>query len=337
MRRITRITVMGGGAWGTALAQAAAQADLSVTLWAREPEVADAVNRQHVNPIFLPGVDLHPTIRATEDILAAQEDAEVVFLATPAQHTREIVRQLPSSPAPLVICAKGLEAKTGLLLSDVLAEERPQAAVLALSGPSFAHEVARRQPTAVTLACRDRTLGQDLMLAVGSRTFRPYWTDDVIGTQLGGAIKNVLSIAAGVVEGRGLGDNARAALITRGLTEMVRLSEALGARPETLMGLSGLGDLLLTSTSLASRNMSFGFKLGRGASLKEILSTRTGVTEGVFTAAAVARHAEEHGVEAPICAAIHRVLSGEASLDETIAALLDRPFKPEWEGKGISV
>ncbi|XBQ17544.1 MAG: NAD(P)H-dependent glycerol-3-phosphate dehydrogenase [Oceanicaulis sp.] len=325
------IAVIGAGAWGTALAQTAAAAGRAVTLWAREAEVAEAVNGARENTVFLPGVRLHDRVRATTDIAQAGE-AEAVLLVTPAQHVRATLKALrphARDTLPIVLCAKGFEQSTLALMTDVLAEELPQARAAVLSGPSFAIDVAKGLPTAVTLACADKALGEDLMAAIGSPGFRPYWTDDLVGAEAGGAVKNVLAIAAGIVEGRELGRSAHAALIARGFAEMSRLGEALGGRRETLAGLCGLGDLVLTCSSPQSRNMSCGLALGRGEALSDILGARKAVTEGVATAPAVVDLAKKHGVDMPICEAVAAVLAGEMRVDAAIEALLARPFKSE--------
>lgn len=327
-----RLGVVGAGAWGTALAQTCARAGRDVTIWAREPAVADAINRQRANPDYLPGVDLDPAIRATTD-LAGLAGCDALLLATPAQHLRAVcagLRPHLSRPLPAVICAKGVEQGTLALMTEAAAAALGDDAPLAvLSGPTFAAEAARGQPTAVTLACADSQLGAALMAAIGSRSFRPYLTDDLIGAQLGGAVKNVLAIGCGVAVGANLGDNARAALITRGLAEITRLAVALGGRAETLTGLSGLGDLTLTCTSFQSRNMSLGAALGQGRTLADVLGERRSVAEGVHTAAAVTALAARHGVEMPISAAVDAVLNRGAGVQETIQALLARPFREE--------
>lgn len=325
------IGVIGGGAWGTALALTARRAGRDVILWAREPEVVEAVNASRVNPLFLPGIQLDAGLRATGDPAQAV-DADAVLLVSPAQHLRAACRALaphwrPGVPA--VICAKGIELSTCALMQDAVEAELPAAPVAVLSGPTFAAEVARGLPTAITLACADAELGARLVAALGTPTFRPYLSDDLAGSQIGGAVKNVLAIACGIVEGRGLGDNARAALITRGLAEMTRLAAAKGGRPETLMGLSGLGDLILTASSTQSRNYSLGFALGQGRSLAEILGERRSVTEGVHSAGAVVDMAGRLGVEMPISAAVDAVINKGQSLDEAIRALLSRPFRSE--------
>lgn len=325
------VGIIGAGAWGTALASVTGRAGLKPVIWAFEPEVADAINARHENKMFLPGVPLDPVIEATTDLKQCA-GCDLLLLAMPAQHMREIARQLVktiSSKAPVIICAKGIEQKSAKLLSEVLAEELPQHPIGVLSGPSFAGEVAHHLPTALTFAIEDKNLGQSIVQAVGTRHFRLYVSDDVTGAQIGGAVKNVLAVACGIVAGRQMGDNARAALITRGLAEMMRLGVALGARTETLMGLSGLGDLVLTCSSLQSRNMSLGAALGQGKTLLEILGARKSVTEGVTTAAAAHALAEKHKIEMPIVAAVDAILNKGASIEATIEALLARPFKAE--------
>lgn len=327
-----RIGVIGAGAWGTALAVTTFRIGRSVRLWARDPAVARMISEQGVNPDYLPGIplDLIPT---SCDPIPVIEDADAVLLVVPAQHLRTLCTQLaPFWPAgvPAVICAKGIEQSSGLLMSEVAAATLPAGTPLAvLSGPTFAAEVARGLPSALTLACADADLGARLVHALGSKTFRPYLSADVIGAEVAGAVKNVMAIACGVIEGRGMGDNARAALLTRGLAEITRLGIAKGGQPETFMGLSGMGDLMLTATSMQSRNFSLGFALGRGESLTSILNSRKAVTEGVFTAAAVIELADHLGVDMPICAAVNAVLNQGASIDHVIGALLARPFRTE--------
>jgi glycerol-3-phosphate dehydrogenase (NAD(P)+) len=327
-----RIGIIGGGAWGSALALTARRAGRDVVLWAREAEVAEAINRDHVNPLFLPGVALDPGIAATVELAEAARGADALLLVMPAQHLRDLVTALaPSLPPrlPLVICVKGIEERSGALMSEVVAGLLPEAPLAVLSGPTFASEVARGLPTAVTLASDDRALGESLIAALGTRSFRPYLAEDLVGAQIGGAVKNVLAIACGIVTGRQLGDNARAALITRGLAEMTRLARTKGGRPETLMGLCGLGDLVLTCTGLQSRNHSLGVALGEGRGLKEILAERRSVAEGVTSAAAAAALARRLGVDMPITAAVDAILHHGAAIDGAIAALLARPFKSE--------
>ena len=328
---IAHIAVIGAGAWGTALAQVCAMAGRRVTLWAFEAEVAEAINARHENPLFLPGAALSPAIVAVND-LAALGEADAYLAVSPAQHARQSLRAFaPHAVAgrPLVMCAKGIEQGTLALMTEVAAEEAPNQPLAVLSGPGFAKDVVKGLPTAITLAAKDPAVGQALMAAIGLPTFRPYLTDDLIGAEIGGAVKNVIAIACGVVEGRGFGDSARAALITRGFAEMGRLGAALGARQETLNGLCGLGDLVLTCSSRASRNMALGFALGEGQSAAEALSGRLSVAEGAASAPAVVALAQKHGVEMPICAAVAEILAGRASVDAAIMALLARPFRTE--------
>jgi glycerol-3-phosphate dehydrogenase (NAD(P)+) len=322
-----RINVIGAGAWGTALAQVVWRAGRQVTLWAREPEVADAVNASHENVLFLPGVKLDPAIAATTEIAAAAE-ADALLLVVPAQFLRatcETLAPVLAPMTPIVVCAKGIEIATGALMNEVAEAALPGRPLAVLSGPTFAIEVARDLPTAVTLASSDRALAAELVAAMGTPRFRPYQGDDVIGVEVGGAVKNVLAIACGIVEGRGLGDNARAALITRGLAEMARLCAAKGGRPETLMGLSGIGDLTLTCNAMQSRNFSLGCALGQGKSLSDVLGQRRSVAEGVDTAAAVAALAERLGIDMPISAAVDAIVNHGADIDERVARLLARP------------
>lgn len=327
-----RIGVVGSGAWGTALALAAVRAGRDTLLWAREPAVVAAMTDHRENRDYLPGVPLPADLRITGD-LEELGGCDAVLLVSPAQHARTVAARLAPilrPGVPVVVCAKGIELDSFALMSEAVASSLPAGTPVAiLSGPTFAVEVARGLPTAVTLACADPDLGAGLVEALGSRTFRPYRSDDVVGSQIGGAVKNVLAIACGVVEGRRLGDNARAALITRGLAEITRLALALGGRAETLMGLSGLGDLTLTCSSLQSRNMSLGAALGEGKALADILASRRSVAEGVYTAAAVVGLAAKRGVDLPICAAVDAILNRGAGLDATIDGLLSRPFRGE--------
>lgn len=329
--QIKSVSIIGGGAWGTALAQTLAHGQTAVTLWARETEVVDDINKRHVNRTFLPGVSLNPAIRATPDLLAAA-GSDAILAVVPAQHLRNVIGRLAKQLAPdtpVIICAKGIEESTGRFMGDVLEEAAPQALRAVLSGPSFAADVARGLPSALTLACRNETTGRALTAALSSRQMRLYWSSDVLGAELGGAVKNVLAIAAGIVEGRGLGASAHAAIVTRGFAELRRFGEAMGARPETLLGLSGLGDLILTCGSAQSRNMSLGRALGEGRSLSEFLGTRVTVAEGVYTCAALVRLAREKGVEMPIAEAVHGIIEGRLEVDEAITALMQRPLKAE--------
>jgi len=329
--RLDSIGVIGGGAWGTALAQTLRLAGRDVLLWARETDVADDINTRHVNATFLPGVALDDALRATTDLTEIAH-ADASLMVAPAQHVRTVATTLKphlKSGQPVVNCAKGIERATGKLMGQVLAESLPDALLAALSGPSFAADVARGLPTALTIACDPEDMGRGLAQALGYRHFRLYWSRDRLGVEIGGAVKNVLAIAAGIVAGKALGASAHAALVARGFAELRRFGEALGAEAETLMGLSGLGDLILTCGSPQSRNMSLGRALGEGRTLDEILGTRRAVTEGVWTAAAVVKLARAKGVEMPIAEAVHAIVEGHAEVDDAIAALLSRPFKAE--------
>ena len=322
-----RIGVIGGGAWGTALAQVAAADGEPVLLWARESDVCNAINRSHENTVFLPGVALSPTITATQG-LADLARVDAVLVVTPAQHLRATLAGIDKGSRPLVLCAKGIEAGTMALMSDVARDVCPSSAIAVLSGPTFAAEVARGLPTAVTLACADSAVGRALAERLARPTFRPYLSDDIAGTEIGGAVKNVLAIACGVIAGRGLGENARAALIARGFAEMVRYGIARGARVETLSGLSGLGDLVLTCSSTVSRNFSVGVGLGRGDPAATI-DTGKSVAEGVFTARVLQQSANVLGIAMPVVDAVCALLDGTPVAD-VIDALLARPIRNEF-------
>jgi glycerol-3-phosphate dehydrogenase (NAD(P)+) len=324
---VRHIGVVGAGAWGTALAQVAA-AGGPVTLWARSPALADRINRDHANPDYLPGVALSSTIEVTGDA-SALAPCDALLLVTPAQHMRSVLATIPTGDRPLLLCSKGIEAGTRLLMSEVAAEMRPGAPIAVLSGPTFAKEVAAGLPTAVTLACADAQVGAALVERLARPAFRPYLSEDVIGAEIGGAVKNVLAIACGVVAGRGLGQNAAAALIARGFAEMARFGAARGAQGATLAGLSGLGDLVLTCSSTASRNFSLGVGLGRGESAAALLAHRHTVAEGAATAPVLVEAAWALGVEMPIAEAVCALLAGEARVDEVVDRLLARPLGAE--------
>lgn len=332
MKAFTTVGVIGAGAWGTALAQVCARAGLAVTLWAKEAEVVASIQTSRENTAFLPGVKLDASIDVTTD-LADLAPCDMILAVAPAQYLRPTLKAFAPHAReglPIVLCAKGIEQGSLKLMTEVLAETVPQAAPAVLSGPSFGGEVARGLPTAVTLACPDEDLGRAIAKAIATPTFRPYLASDMIGAEAGGAIKNVLAIACGMVEGRGLGRSAHAALITRGFAEMTRFAVALGAEAETLNGLCGLGDLVLTCSSPQSRNMSVGLALGRGESLDGALSGKLSVAEGVASAPAVRQLAERLGVEAPICEAVAAILAGQLSVDDAMTALLSRPLKSEF-------
>ena len=322
-----RVGILGGGAWGTALAQVAAGGGETL-LWALEPEVVESVNLDHENRLFLAGTKLDPAIRATGEI-EALAGCDALLVVTPAQHMRKVLAAMPGLSIPLILCAKGMEESTMALMHDVAREAQPQAPIAVLSGPTFAHEVAAGLPAAVTLAVEDSALGERLRARIARPWFRPYLSDDVIGAEIGGAVKNVLAIACGVVEGRRLGQNARSALISRGFAEMTRFGLARGARAETLAGLSGLGDLVLTCSSTSSRNFSLGKGLGEGRQAWELLADRRTVAEGAHTAPVLARAAREAGVDMPIVSAVCAMLAGEASVDEVVERLLARPLRSE--------
>src|SRR3954447_15084588 len=322
-----KLGIIGGGAWGTALAQVAS-ANGETLLWALEPDVVESINTCHENKVFLAGVALNPAIRATSD-LRDLDACDAWLVVTPAQHMRAVLERAADCDKPLVLCAKGIEERSGELLHHVAKQLCPNADVAVLSGPTFAHEVAKGLPTAVTLAADDPHLAQQLRDRIALPTFRIYVSDDVAGAEIGGAVKNVLAIACGVVEGRALGQNARAALIARGFAEMRRFGEACGAQRETLSGLSGLGDLVLTCSSTSSRNYSLGVGIGEGKPASELLSNRKTVAEGAFTAPVLARLAREKGVDMPIVEAVDALVAGQANVDEVLDALLSRPPRAE--------
>ncbi|HXC74806.1 MAG TPA: NAD(P)H-dependent glycerol-3-phosphate dehydrogenase [Sphingomicrobium sp.] len=323
-----KLGIIGGGAWGTALAQVAATGDRETLIWALEPEVVEAINERRENPVFLSGVGLNPAIRATSN-LGELDSCDAWLVVTPAQHMRAVLEQASDCAKPLILCSKGIEEKSGELLHKVAKVSCPAATVAVLSGPTFAHEVAKGLPTAVTLATEDSALAEALRERIAQPTFRIYVTDDVAGAEVGGAVKNVLAIACGVVEGKGLGQNARAALIGRGFAEMTRFGMAYGAKRETLAGLSGLGDLVLTCSSTSSRNYSLGKGIGEGRSAAELLSDRKTVAEGAFTAPVLARLAREKGIDMPIVEAVDALIAGRANVDQALDALLTRPPRAE--------
>ena len=331
-----RIGIVGAGAWGTALACVMAQhttgeAAPPLMLWAHEEETAQAINADRQNPVFLPNIDLPPNIKATTQ-LAELAECTIVLLVVPAQFLRPVLAELAellADNAMLVLCAKGIERGKLNFMSQLAADYVDESRIAVLSGPSFAADVARDLPTAVTLAAHDMAIAETLAARLGTAHFRPYAANDVIGAEIGGAIKNVLAIACGIVIGRGLGESARAAITARGFVEMTRLGEALGARRDTLAGLSGLGDLILTCASPTSRNFSLGVELGKGRAMADILATRQSVSEGAMSAEAVQALAARHALDMPICAAVDTILAGRSTVDEAIAALLARPLTRE--------
>ena len=329
----TTVGIIGAGAWGTALAQALAgeggATGAGVLIWAREPELVEEINARHTNSLFLPGATLAPTVRATGD-LAELAALEALLLVTPAQHLARVLAGLPGYTGDIVLCAKGIEAATGRLMTEVAAEAAPEAKLAVLSGPTFAHEVAAGLPTAVTLACSSgEAQWRRLSALIARPALRPYYSDDLIGAEVGGAVKNVLAIACGVVEGLALGQNARASLIARGYAEMLRFGLARGAKAETLSGLCGLGDLVLTCSSTSSRNFSLGKALGEGLDAAEALSGKNSVAEGAHTAPILADLARREGIAMPIVDAVARLLGGETSANAMVGELLARPLRAE--------
>jgi glycerol-3-phosphate dehydrogenase (NAD(P)+) len=321
---IETLGVIGGGAWGTALAQVAATGDRETLLWAFEDEVVAAINRIHENPLFLKGQKLNSAIRASGKF-SDLSGCDAWLVVTPAQHMRAVLSHSPCPDMPLILCSKGIEENSGKLLHEVAREVCPTSPIAVLSGPTFAHEVAAGLPTAVTLACEDKALGEALRARINLAHFRTYLTDDVCGAEVGGAVKNVLAIACGVAEGRGLGQNARAALIARGFAEMVRFGIAMGGRRETLAGLSGLGDLVLTCSSTSSRNFSLGKAIGEGRSAAALLADRRTVAEGAHTAPVLHRIAVERGIDMPLVSAVVDLLEGRVEIDELLRTMLGRP------------
>lgn len=329
--QLQSVGIVGAGAWGTALATVARRAGRDVLLWAYEPETVAAINETHRNKVFLPSVTLDRAIEATA-CFNEVATCDMLLMATPAQNLRAIASALKPyvrEGQPLVLCSKGIEQETGRLMSQIAGDLLPGTAIAALSGPSFAADVAAGRPAAVTLATDKEDLGRDLSHALSASPFRCYWTGDVIGAEIGGAVKNVYAIAAGIVVGKQLGDSAKAGLVTRSFAEMARFGVSLGAKLETLIGLSGLGDLVLTCGSPNSRNMSLGLALGEGQSADDALSGRLTVTEGVATARAMVEIARARGIELPIAEAVHAVITGETTVDAAIEALLSRPLRSE--------
>jgi glycerol-3-phosphate dehydrogenase (NAD(P)+) len=323
-----RFGVVGGGAWGTALAQLLAAEGAPVRLWAREDDVVAAVNAEHRNPLFLPSAALSPSLTATGD-LAAMAGLDALLIVVPVPFLRAVLAALPAGDAPLILCSKGMEAGSFAFPIDIARELCPMRPLAVLSGPTFAHEVAAGLPTAITLAAEDADVADRLARALARPHFRPYVSADVIGAEIGGAIKNVLAIACGIVEGAGLGLNARAALISRGFAEMTRFGLARGAEAETLAGLAGLGDLVLTCTSSNSRNFALGEGLGRGEEAAALMADRRTVAEGAFSAPVIAAAARAEGIDMPITDAVARLVAGETRVADAVQALLSRPLRRE--------
>ena len=327
-----KVAVVGAGAWGTALADVLARNGHSTTLWALETDVAESIVRGHVNSRFLPGRQLHPALSATTDLERALAGAGMVTFVTPSHVLRKVARSTRDFLLPdalLVVASKGIERSSLRIMTDVVEEELPGHRLAALSGPSFAAEVADRQPTAIVAAAVEQASALDVQAAFSNEYLRVYTHDDVVGVELGGSLKNVMAVATGIGEGLGLGHNSRAALITRGLAEMTRLGVALGAQPGTFAGLAGMGDLVLTCTGALSRNRSLGLEVGKGASLESVLAGRETVAEGVVTTESAYELARREGVDMPIVEAVHRVLFEGGSPRQAIADLMSRDLRAE--------
>lgn len=329
---MTRLAVVGAGAWGTTLAHVAARRLKDVALWAREEDVVERINARHENKRFLPGVPLDPGLKATHDVLHAVRDRDVVVFAAPSHVLREVVRTSATCVSPkaiIVVATKGIERGSLALMTDVAASELPGRTVVAISGPSFASEVAREQPTALVAASRDSSAAEAIQHVFSANTLRVYTNDDVAGVEVGGALKNIMAIATGIADGLELGLNSRAALITRGLAEMTRLGVALGARATTFAGLAGLGDLVLTCTGALSRNRALGIEIGRGGKLRDILAQRETVAEGVVTTESTCDLATREHIEMPIVHAVARVLFDGLDPRAAITALMSRDLRSE--------
>jgi len=333
-KRFSSVGVIGAGAWGTALASLSAMAGAKTMIWARNADLVASIEKNKENKLYLPGYALPEGLRASAD-LSRVVQAEALLFVVPAQQARHVlmnIKKIADGKRYVAMASKGIEQKNLKLMPDVLHEVWPEAGNAILTGPSFAHDVVNSQPTAVTLASDDQEIGARWIATLGTRNFRPYLSDDLIGAALGGAVKNVLAIGAGVVDGMGLGESARAALIARGFAEFQRLGRAKGAKLETMAGLSGLGDLILTANSTRSRNMSLGQALGRGEKLSEILAARNSVSEGVSSASAVIDLAEKSKIDMPICQAVYQLVEQGQSVDEVMNNLLGRPFRKEVDG-----
>ncbi len=330
---MTTVSVIGAGSWGTALAQVYTKAGHHVTLWAREKEQADSLNKTRENLTYLPGYKLDERMRVTNDLERALQ-SDILLCVIPAQHVRSILQRMNpfvQAGQTIVLCAKGIEIETGRTLVDIVHEECPQAECAVLTGPTFAHELMEGMPSAATLACSNPVHADRITEALSNTTLRLYKTTDVIGAQAGGAIKNVIAIACGMIEGLGLGESARAALVTRGLAEIARLTVALGGKRDTLMGQCGIGDLMLTCSSQQSRNFSLGFQLGQGEKLADILAARKGVTEGVSTARAAAELARHYDVDMPIVKMVCACLYDHLDPKTAFTRLMERPVRSEQE------
>lgn len=327
-----KISVVGTGVFGTSLALTASRAGNEVLCWAREEEVVNSINQKHLNQLYLPNIPLSDAIKATVNMEDVFNFSDVVLLTVSAQYTRATLQQMKpfvKKNTIIVLCAKGIEIETGKMLSEVAIEEIPNTTIAVLSGPGFAIDIAKQKLTSVTIACVKEGVAACLTEMLGTKFFRPYLTEDIISPQIGGSVKNVIAIASGVVEGAGLGDGARAALITRGLSEMVRLSKALGGTIPTMMGMSGLGDLVLTASCSQSRNFSFGYEVGVDGHAQKALAENTRTVEGIATAKAVIKRARALGIEMPICEMVNKILFEEMPLAKAMEELMSRPYKEE--------
>ncbi len=327
-----KVAVVGMGIFGTALALTAVRAGNKVLGWARQQDVVDDINQKHISPKYLPNIPLPEEIKATTDVAEVLDFAEVVLLAVSAQATRAVMRLIKPYLKPntiIVLCAKGIEAETGKMLSEVAREEIPDTIIAVLSGPGFAVDIAQRKFASVTIACEREQVAERLVESLATPYFRPYTTKDIIAPQIGGSVKNVIAIASGMIEGAGLGDGARAALIARGLAEMGRLAEALGGKTETMMGMCGLGDLVLTASCSQSRNFSFGYEVGVCGRARQVMEANTRTVEGIATAKAVVKRAQAAKVEMPICEIVNKMLFEDMGLAAAMEELLRRPYKKE--------
>lgn len=326
-----KISVIGGGAWGTALAAMISKSGRETLLWAREEDVVTSINQGHENKDFLPGVSLPPALKATGDMARAAQ-ADIILIVVPAQFVRVVALDLKphlEESTPVILCAKGIEQSSGKLMSELVNEILPKSPLVVLSGPTFAREVAAGLPSAVTIASKYQQIARNIAETLGQPTFRPYLSRDVIGAEIGGAVKNVLAVACGIVAGLELGEDARAALITRGFAEMVRFGETFGAKRDTMMGLCGLGDLILTCSSPQSRNMSLGMALGQGKNIDDIMAGRKTVAEGYYTASILANIAARENIDMPIAGAVNQILHHGANVMETVRDLMNRPYVSE--------
>ena len=331
IKKYTNISIIGAGAWGTALAEVISRQGNKVNLWAREDDVVKSINTLNENTLYLPNVKLSELIIAQNN-LDNMINCDLLLMVTPSQFMRSVLEEIKDNlndSIPVVLCSKGIETKTLSLMNEITESIIPKNPLAILSGPSFAIDVVNNKPTAVTLACKDLSIGKNIADSISLPTFRPYLSEDVVGAQIGGATKNVIAIAAGVVEGQNLGDSARAATIARGFSEINRLAVALGGQEETLSGLSGMGDLLLTCNSITSRNFSLGIKLGKGLSAEEATDGLSSIAEGMYSAKAIDKLSKKLGVEMPITNAVNDLIERKRSLDEIIDDLLSRPIRRE--------